>query len=96
LVRPLLILMCASAVVAVLASLIGAALTSTGVIWVHPRWAERIPAEQHVAFLAAGWAHTASYLSGGMGGTMLIFATIFGRARAARAARHVAEKTLVA
>jgi hypothetical protein len=96
LARPLLLLMAASAIVALCAGLIGAALASAGVIWVHPRWADLIPREHHIGFLAAGWAHAASYLSGGMGGTMLIFATYFSRARMARAAGHVAEKVEVA
>jgi hypothetical protein len=84
LVRPLLILMLVSACLAFAAGIVGAVLTWTGVIWVHPNWADRIPPEHHICFLADGWAHTVSYLAGGMGGMMLIFATLFGRARAAR------------
>jgi hypothetical protein len=96
LVRPLVILMMVSAGLALVAGIIGALLTWTGVIWVHPRWANRIPAEQHIGFLADGWAHTVSYLAGGMGGMMLIFATLFGRARAARRLRHVADSAKIA
>ena len=91
LVRPILLLMAASAVIAILAGLMGYALATADVIWVAPRWADKIPAEHHVAFLADGWAHTASYLAGFMGGSMLIFATLISRAREARLVRRAAK-----
>lgn len=94
--RPVLLLMAVSAVIAILAGLTGYALATANIIWVAPRWADQIPPERHAAFLADGWAHTASYLTGFMGGSMLIFATLISRAREARQMRKAAKAELAA
>ena len=71
LVRPLAVLLCCMFVVAFLAGLIGYFTTSAGIFYLVERLASRIPEEKHVAFLTAGWAHSASYLSGILGGIIL-------------------------
>lgn len=96
LMRPVLLLMAVNAVFAIIAGLTGYGLATANIIWVAPRWADKIPAERHAAFLAAGWAHTASYLAGFMGGSMLVFATLISRAREARQIRKAAQAKLAA
>jgi uncharacterized membrane protein len=71
LVRPLSILLCCMFAVAFLAGLIGYFTSSAGVFYLVERLASRIPEEKHVAFLTAGWAHSASYLAGIIGGIIL-------------------------
>lgn len=53
--------------VALLAGIIGYVLTELNVIYLLPRLADHIDATKHSKFLAAGWAHTSSYLSGIIG-----------------------------
>jgi hypothetical protein len=89
-IRPLATLMVYSASVAIVAGLIGFTLATNGLIWVAPRWADRIPSQRHIGFLVDGWAHTASYVAAFVGGWVLIFATIFRRARDARLLRKPA------
>ena len=71
LLSPLVILFCCMFAVAFLAGIIGYFTSSAGVFYLVERLAARIPDEKHVAFLTAGWAHSASYLSGIVGGIIL-------------------------
>ena len=71
LVRPLGVLLCCMFAVAFLAGLIGYSTSSAGIFYLVERLASRIPHEKHVAFLTAGWAHSASYLAGIIGGIIL-------------------------
>jgi len=71
LARPLGILLCCMFATAFLAGLIGYFTSSAGIFYLVERLASRIPEENHVAFLTAGWAHSASYLAGIVGGIIL-------------------------
>lgn len=72
LVRPLLVLMGASAVCAIVAGIAGWLLASSGYVELVGYLAEAVPRERHVAFLADGFAHTASYGAGFLGGIVVI------------------------
>lgn len=72
LVRPLIVLMACSACFAVLAGLIGYVAASNGWVFLIGSMAKRVPAEKHVAFLVDLWAHNASYISGFIGGVILM------------------------
>ncbi len=74
-VRPLGVLLCCMFAVALLAGLIGFFTSSAGIFYLVERLASRIPEEKHVAFLTAGWAHSASYLAGVIGGIVLWIVT---------------------
>jgi len=71
LIRPIGVLLCCMFGIAILAGLIGFATASAGIFHLVERLASRIPEEKHVAFLTAGWAHSASYLAGLVGGIVL-------------------------
>lgn len=75
LLRPISVLLGIMFVVAFLAGLIGYFTSSAGVFHLVENWASRIPAEKHVAFLTVGWAHSASYLAGMIGGMILWIVT---------------------
>lgn len=77
--RPIIALMLASGTLALLAGLMGAALTATGIAPVPGGWSAVIPPAKHVAFSADAWAHMASYISGGIGGLLLIIHTAWSR-----------------
>lgn len=79
LARPLLILMLVSAGCAVVAGVTGALLARAGVVHLFGFIARQVPQPKHVAFLADLWAHNASYLSGFIGGAILIFRVWYGR-----------------
>lgn len=64
--------------VALLAGIIGYVLTELNVIYLVPRLADYIDVTKHSKFLAAGWAHTSSYLSG-IVGTIVICKIILKR-----------------
>jgi hypothetical protein len=70
-------------ITSVLAGVIGFILSKTGVIYLLRDLAERIPKEKHTAFLAVGWAHTSSYLTGFIG-TIVICAMIHLKRRKTR------------
>jgi hypothetical protein len=72
LVRPIASLLGVMAAFALVAGVTGWLLARNGVIFLVKRLAERIPPERHAAFLADGWAHSASYLVGFVGGIVLI------------------------
>jgi hypothetical protein len=64
-------LMTAMFAFAILAGLIGFTTATTGVFFLVEPFASRVPEERHTAFLTVGWAHSASYLSGFIGGIIL-------------------------
>jgi hypothetical protein len=77
--------MVASAACALTAGTLGAILARNGVVWLVEPMASAVPRDKHVAFLADLWAHNASYLSGFIGGSIIIFRTWLQRRRAALA-----------
>lgn len=81
--RPILLLMAGCGIVAMVAGALGAALVNAQVVALPGVWAAIIPAEKHVAFAFAAWAHAASYLAGALGGLLLIGRTVWLRARIA-------------
>ena len=69
---PIAILLASMAVIALLAGLIGnAAARSGGVVLVGPL-ASEVPEAAHVGFIADLWAHLASYISGFLGGVVVL------------------------
>jgi len=61
LVKPIAILMLASACGAILAGLLGWFLANRGIVQLVEPLASAVPVDRHVAFLIDGFAHTASY-----------------------------------
>lgn len=74
--RPIVVLMLVSAAGALASGIVGAVLAATGMIYVIEPYASLIAPERHVAFLADGWAHAASYAVGLVGGLVLIVRTM--------------------
>jgi hypothetical protein len=83
LVRPLVMLMCVSAACALAAGTLGAILARNRIIWLVEPMASAVPRDKHVAFLADLWAHNASYLSGFIGGGVIILSVWLQRRNAA-------------
>ena len=81
LVWPLSILMMVMAGCALLAGIIGWILAENGTIRLVDPLARRVPAVKHVPFLADGWAHSASYIVGFIGGIEVIVLVWRSRAR---------------
>ena len=83
LVRPIAILMAVSACGALVAGLLGWMLASRDVVRLVGPMAEAVPADRHVAFLIDGFAHTASYGFGFVGG-LIVMALVWRSRLAAR------------
>jgi hypothetical protein len=81
--KPVAVLLAVMAVCALLAGITGAVLAANGNAWLNPPLSEAVPKDRHVAFLADGWAHGASYLAGALGGLVLTVLTLLRRARMA-------------
>jgi len=79
LVRPLVILLIVMGCCALVAGVLGFVLAKRGAVTLWQPLASRVPEEKHAAFLADGFAHSASYLVGIIGGAVLIFMTWRGR-----------------
>jgi len=85
LIRPLLVLMICSAVCALAAGIVGTILARAGLVTLMGRIAREVPREKHVAFVADLWAHSASYLSGFVGGAIVIARVLMSRRLASQA-----------
>jgi hypothetical protein len=72
LLKPLACLLGIAALCAIAAGLIGWLLARTGGVYLVGPLADEVPPEKHAAFLADLWAHSASYLVGGVGGVVLM------------------------
>ena len=58
--------------VACVAGVCGFIAASNGWVWLVPQLATKIPVERHTMFLVDLWMHNASYVSGFLGGLVLI------------------------
>lgn len=56
---------------ALVAGLIGYTTAAKNFVYLLKPFASRVPQERHIAFISVGWAHSASYLSGFIGGIIL-------------------------
>jgi hypothetical protein len=74
-IRPIALLLAVMALCAVLAGVVGAILARRGIVILLEPLASAVPADRRVPFLAALWAHSASYLVGFVGGVVLIVQT---------------------
>lgn len=83
LVRPVLLLLLVTAVVAALAGVVGNVLSKLGVVWLLEPLATSVPADRHVAFLTCMWTHSAAYGAAGLGGLVLSVWTLVRRGRLA-------------
>lgn len=81
LVRPVATLLLSMAVCANLAGIMGWLLARHGFVFLVGSIADRVPVNRHVPFLADLWAHSASYLSGFVGGVILVVAVWRSRSR---------------
>jgi hypothetical protein len=72
LLKPIVVLMLASACGAFLAGIAGWWLASRKIVFLVGPLADEVPTEKHVAFLIDGFAHTASYGFGFLGGLALM------------------------
>lgn len=72
LVQPIGVLLLCMLGVSLVAGLIGYALASNGIVVLVEPLSSRVPGDRHVAFIAVGWAHGASYVAGLVGGFVLI------------------------
>lgn len=79
--RPILAVMLASALAALVAGIAGAVLAAQGSPPIPEPWPAIIPPEKHVAFAAVLWAHIASYAAGALFGLVLILHTAWRRVR---------------
>jgi len=76
--------------VATLAGVLGYFSSSAGIFYLVERLASRVPEDKHIAFLTAGWAHSASYLAGVIGGIVLWIVTWKRRGQQQSEGEHVA------
>lgn len=72
LVPPISILLGCMGATALIAGLVGFALATAGRAVLSEPLASSVPADRHAAFIADLWAHSASYLTGFVGGVVLI------------------------
>jgi hypothetical protein len=79
LLRPILWLMVVCGTVACVAGVCGFIAASNGWVWLVPQLATKIPVERHTMFLVDLWLHNASYVSGFLGGLVLIVQVWRGR-----------------
>jgi hypothetical protein len=81
LLRPMALLLAFMGVCALLFGVVGYQTSVHGVFQLVGPLAEQIPPHKHSAFLADGWAHGASYVSGFLGGVVLMALVVRGRQR---------------
>lgn len=82
LVWPLIVLMTASGCCAAVAGFVGWMLARAGLVVLVEPLASAVSRERHVAFLCDLWAHSVSYLSGFIGGGLLMLHVWYTRKRA--------------
>jgi hypothetical protein len=70
--KPLLVLMAISGVCALSMGCLGYALSKAHVVFLLQPLASEVPRSRHDVFIADLWAHNASYLSGFLGGVVLM------------------------
>ncbi|HEV2287391.1 MAG TPA: hypothetical protein VGR81_00395 [Candidatus Acidoferrales bacterium] len=80
--RPIAWLLFAMAAVAALAGFAGWWLTETGRITAMQAWAAMLPFDRQGVFMADVWAHASNYLSGSIGGLLLVAHTLWQRVSA--------------
>lgn len=80
--RPIIMLMVVSGSLAMLAGLSGWALTQFSGPWTIGFWSSEIEPERHARFAFAAWAHTVSYLAGGIGGAIVAVHSLIQRKQA--------------
>jgi hypothetical protein len=80
--RPLAILLATMASAAFLAGVIGGLLASRGTVWLAAPLDQLVPRDRHAPFLIDLWAHSASYITGILGGLALVLWTWRTRGRA--------------
>lgn len=73
LLRPALLLLASTGIIALAAGIIGYFLARSGAVFLVKPLATVVPPAKQVAFLADLWAHTAAYLAGFLGGIVLCF-----------------------
>ena len=83
LVRPIASLLGVMAVCALVAGVVGWLLASSGAVFLVGSIAHELPPDRHVPFLADLWAHSASYLTGLVGGIVVMALVWRARGRAA-------------
>jgi hypothetical protein len=71
LLRPAVVLFTAAGVIALIAGITGYFVAKAEIVYLLPSYYDLIPAGKHARFIAALWAHTASYTVGGIGGLIL-------------------------
>ena len=84
--RQIVLLMLISGALAMIAGVVGWALTNADVIGLFGPWADRIAPDRHAQFAFAAWAHSVSYLIGAVGGFFIVFRTLLKRRALAQAA----------
>lgn len=84
LIRPLVVMLIAIGLLALVAGIMGHAAASRGLVWLVEPLASEIPADRHIPFLTDLWAHLASYIGGFFGGILLCVYILVRRARAGR------------
>ena len=75
LIRPMLTLLVCMLGIATIAGVVGYVTAKTGVVRLLEPLASQVPERKHTAFLIDGWAHSASYLTGMIGGITLSIMT---------------------
>ncbi|NLS96501.1 MAG: hypothetical protein GXX96_30555 [Planctomycetaceae bacterium] len=88
LLRPVALVMLFAAACALVFGGIGFVLASSGTVFLVEPFATNVPAEHHVAFLTDLWAHTASYISGFLGGAIACYVVLRDRAKRAFEQKH--------
>jgi hypothetical protein len=86
LLRPLLMVLGATACIAVLAGILGYVAASHDAVNLVGDLARRVPREKHTAFLTDLWIHGASYAAGAAGGLVLVGYTLGRRTERRKAA----------
>ena len=73
--KPILLLLCVMGVLALAAGVVGFLLASAGWINLTGSLADKVPADHHTALITDAFAHNMSYLSGAVGGIIVIVKT---------------------